>query len=391
MGSSTAISDDDGETTQPVTKGSRRNRLKGVLSRTKTKFQKKTGRSDNADDDVEDFLAAGRNSSSTGRPSTSDSFASGRPSTSDSLHHYHPSPESLFHNTFAQRQPSPRRVVVPKIDVSHSQRWPDARPVPSHDQAQDGFLRPYHQGRSRSASSLSKGPGRARGLNVQFTNQPPVIIGEGGDEAQTPPIEISRIAARARSLSPAATPRGIGMHSPSWDARPPLSQRQVRGNAPVDAGQREGPVFAGIRRVQTGMSPSSALSDTKRPLEKEFEMSLGLGSASMNSEPGNDGSSQLPPLLAPKPIHPPAPYLSLKNIPEAHDLRSVHGTINLRSKFDRHQRQPRPLLDDDAAPTLYEQLSQEEQKQRYPAPDDARSNYRQPRDHDLDIPSADQP
>ncbi|RMD39754.1 hypothetical protein DV735_g5379, partial [Chaetothyriales sp. CBS 134920] len=191
MGSSTTnLADDEAESTsQPhlITKASKRNRLKEVVSRTKTKFTKTAAESPQHDDDVEEFLAAGRNSSSTGRPSTSDSFTSGRP---------------------------------------------------------------------RSASSLSKGTARARGLSVQFTNQPPVIIGEGGDEAQAPPIEISRIAARARarSLSPALTTRDSG--------------------TPV------------------------------------------------------------------------------RNIPEAHDLRSAHGTINLRSKFDGQQRQQRqqqlfPEGDDD--------------------------------------------
>jgi hypothetical protein len=73
---------------------------------------------------------------------------------------------------------------LPKLDVSMASRWPTAAEV--------NRLRDTSRGRS---VSLKRG---RKGLNVRFTDSQPEIIGEGGDEAEAPTVEIS---ARRRAHS----------------------------------------------------------------------------------------------------------------------------------------------------------------------------------------------
>ena len=197
---------------------SRRGRLKDALNRTKTKIskvkeerdarkqkQEQEGPKLKLDNDVNDFLSAGRSSvASSHRPSVDTLAASPRPSTSES-----------------RSQPSPRRVLpisVPRIDVSASSRFPHAKEVDpdalvdqvgssaisSADLQSNSLLKPAYKSRSQSATSIASSDRKARirGLSVGFANVPPVIIGEGGEEAEAPPMEISRAKARARSASP---------------------------------------------------------------------------------------------------------------------------------------------------------------------------------------------
>lgn len=361
---------DEEETGDPVKGPSKRDRLKGVLGRTKTRLRRK-GHED--DGDVEDFLAAGRNSTSTGRPSISDSSAfadsatshhsnsdaltfadsvtsaqsdtltftdsvstSARPSTSDSSGNIRtttlPYPE---HDFVPPPQQSPRRIVVPRIDVSQSQRYPTAQTVELQKQEHiNAFLKPQYQARSQSASSLSKGRNRARGLSVTFTEAPPIVIGEGGDEAQAPPMEVSKTQVRARSVSPTPTPRSSGPVGRLFSLSP-LKRKPVPD--PVVSPVTEEPdlVSPGLRRVPTSFSPS----DQDRPLEKEFEMSLGLGSASTNSA-GSTGEQRAPFLHAPRPMHPPvAP-------PALHELKPAHRDDDLRSRFSSEESGPQhPFAD----------------------------------------------
>ena len=345
----------------PAEKPGRRNRFKSALSRTKTKLRKKDN-DDRADDEVEDFLAAGRNSTSTGRPSLSDSFTFGdstphqsdalnfadsspsysdRPPTSDSSTNVRstqiPHPDSFV----PPPQQSPRRVVVPRIDVSSSQRYPSAQPV-QNEPGRNEFLKPQYQGRSQSVSSLSKGRGRARGLSVSFTETPPIVIGEGGDEAQAPTIEVSKAKRRARSVSPTPTPRTTIPLGRLW-SRSPINRKPVPQKV-VSPVKEEADFFSpGIERVQTGMA--SPAIESKQAMDKEFEMSLGLSSASTTS-PGSMRSPQEPILHAPKPVRPPVPIPSVGNIPALHNLKSTHGTKNLRSKYERDQSGPQdPFAD----------------------------------------------
>jgi hypothetical protein len=253
---------------------------------------------------VNEFLAAGRTSISSwnsqnttshstathGYSSTATSSSdqqSPRPSTSDS--------SSTIHKT------SPRRIVVPRIDVSNSQRWPAAQPVRQQDSTtESNFLQPAYHSRSQSATSLSKRKGRARGLSVTFLDDPPVIIGEGGDDAPTPPVEISKAKARARSASPMSTRR---------------PQARAVANSPAVANNSFGPARPhdppdilrprGLRRIQTGMSPTSATTPTSA-LNREFEMTLRLD-AGLNSPDGEDGLSKIPEIVSPRPVRPVKP------------------------------------------------------------------------------------
>lgn len=296
---------------------SKRNRFKGAISRTKSKFRTRDSSPEDSDlttnDVVEDFLAGGRTSTST-RPSISDSlsFASDRPSTADSLPH-HPSPPTSTSDRFAAPQQPPRRIDVPRIDVSKSQRWPGALPTQPEDHDRSRFLRPEYQGRSQSVSSLSKGRRRSRGLSVTFIEAPPVIIGEGGDAAQTPPSEISRARARARSASPMPARLGLGLPPISFPVR-----RKPVPQPPVHASTEFEP--SALQRVQTGSS--AATQESKLAMNKEFEMSLGMGLLAGN-HPGTTA-----PLHAPTPIRPPV------SIPVVKELKSAPASSNLHMQFE---------------------------------------------------------
>lgn len=246
-------------------KHSKRGRLIDALNRTKTKLQhakeEREARKHSKDsqqpefkldDDVNDFLAAGRTSFTSSRPSfgsatvpqSEDSSAiyGSRPSTSDS-----------------KSQVSPRRgpPIVPRIDVSTSSRFPNARTVhpddrlPILDDAQTSpragsLLAPEYKSRSMSSSSIlsKERRQRVRGLSVGFADAPPVIIGEGGDEAQAPPVEISRAKARARSASPQGR-KTYTDPAPQGVARMAMSARGISDN-------NVGFVPRPLARVQTG-------------------------------------------------------------------------------------------------------------------------------------------
>lgn len=92
-------------------------------------------------------------------------------------------------------------LLAPRIDVATAQRWPGASDLLSKAKNQ------YHSDTnlSNSLPSSLRGPDRpsrprSKTLTVGFLNNPPDVIGEGGDESEIPPIEISRrrvAAARA--------------------------------------------------------------------------------------------------------------------------------------------------------------------------------------------------
>ena len=290
-------------------KQSRRDRFKGALARTKSKFKKENDKTQSTDlpDDVNDFLAAGRPSTlnkvapppidtrqqqhHTISPahedqSNSASSASPRPSTSD----------SISHSLVSQR--SPKRIPIPKIDVSTAQRWPRAQPVGTHDEDINDFLRPEYQVRSRSASSLSnfeaKQKRRNRGLSVSFMEAPPVIIGEGGDNAPTPPAEIGRARQRARSVSPIPTrapPPEPSMNG-TYGKRPSPIPPPRQTHALPDVLRPRA-----LQRIQTGGFSSSGL-------DKEFEMTLRMGSNAHSPSQGSAGGAtpSPPDIIAPKPM-----------------------------------------------------------------------------------------
>ncbi|KAI1620282.1 hypothetical protein EDD37DRAFT_172658 [Exophiala viscosa] len=301
-------------------KTSKRDKFKGALSRTKSKFKKNNDKSEETEQglsaDVNEFLAAGRTSTSSwnsqnttphspathgfSSTATSPDQQSPRPSTSDS--------SSTIHKP-------PRKLVVPRIDVSNSQRWPAAQPVRQQGSlAESDFLRPEYHSRSQSASSLSKRKGRARGLSVAFDDDPPVIIGEGGDDAPTPPMEISKAKSRARSASPMSTrqPHAPGMHHSPTAAHTHFSP--ARGHDPPDVLRPRG-----LQRIQTGTSPTSAASRSSA-LDREFEMTLRLGAG--HNSPDSQGSvTNTPEIVSPRPVRPIKPPPPIMEIPHPSGLR----------------------------------------------------------------------
>jgi hypothetical protein len=271
-------------------KTSRKDRWKGALARTKTKLKEHGKKGDKDDfklsDDVNDFLQAGR-------PSTSDSSASRSDTPSDKLLYPQRDHERMVQAGLTSHDPaenknitppralntaqrSPRGIPIPKIDVTRSQRWPSQQELGPG--GVENFLMPHHhpsqQARSQSQGAL---PGlrkgnRPRNLSVAFLEAPPVVIGEGGDEAEAPPREIGRAKARARSVSPMP---GRGM-----EGHPQQFRRKHVPTSAGSAGSGSSPQIPFrpplLTRVQTGYQgqhPTSAGSKSSAEMA-EFEMSL---------------------------------------------------------------------------------------------------------------------
>jgi hypothetical protein len=277
---------------------SRKDRFKGALQRTKTKLKEGSKKSDKDNfklsDDVNDFLQAGR-------PSTSDSGAARAETPPDKLlypqvdhdrmvqagitgaarteHRNLPTPPRPMNAPSR----SPRGMPIPRIDVSKSQRWPAQQEVRDlRAQEIDDFLRPAQRpdqhARSQSQGSM---PGRRKGnrprnLSVAFLEAPPVIIGEGGDEAEAPTIEIGRTKARARSVSPMPA----RVHAVEGNHLQQQQEQLRRKQIPTSTGSA-GSVSTisphpflpqNLARVHSGGVPTSATS--KSSADIEFEMSL---------------------------------------------------------------------------------------------------------------------
>lgn len=96
-----------------------------------------------------------------------------------------------FFNSACRTTPAKLRIEH-SIGVATAQHLPSAAGASRSDtEAALHIEKPFEQStRTRSASPLKRG--RNKGLHVRFTDVPPLIIGEGGDEADLPPKEISR-------------------------------------------------------------------------------------------------------------------------------------------------------------------------------------------------------
>ncbi|KAI9815598.1 MAG: hypothetical protein M1832_005459 [Thelocarpon impressellum] len=138
-----------------------------------------------------------------------------------------------------------------RLDTSRASRWPSASDVRRSSTTPSSF------GRSRQTSSSSRGrshsPKRGKGLTVKFTEEQPEIIGVGGDEADSPPRDISR--SRARSHSPVPHP-GSSLGS-GREKMPPKSASF--GQAPD-----ESPQLLPVRRRPTGLDQAPDDPDVRR-------------------------------------------------------------------------------------------------------------------------------
>ncbi|KEF56506.1 uncharacterized protein A1O9_06693, partial [Exophiala aquamarina CBS 119918] len=318
-------------------KTSKRDRFKGALARTKSKFKKHGDKNDEdhiLSDDVNDFLAAGRTSMS--------SLNNTAPSRGDALP-YHPTPSNPHSPrpstsdsaSFTQPKQSPRRLNVPRIDVSNSQRYPGALPIGtsnSESTPTNDFLRPEYQSRSQSVSSLAKGKRRSRGLSVTFIEAPPVIIGIGGDDAPAPPVEISKARARARSVSPMRnrTQANDPVYSPNRSPHQPSNG----GPGLPSHGPRQTPPDIlkprALQRIQTGLTPTTPVG--RSDLDKEFEMSLQLWGG-VHTPASSTASPLTPEIFAPTPIRPVHPPPAVMEMPEPHELKKEHSSGTLRKHF----------------------------------------------------------
>ncbi|GAB7356421.1 hypothetical protein MBLNU459_g7193t1 [Dothideomycetes sp. NU459] len=90
-----------------------------------------------------------------------------------------------------------RQQGAPRLDTGAAQRWPEAEDVRRAADAGDAQPRTLPNGR----------PKRRKNLTVGFARTAPEIIGEGGDEADTPVVEVSRMKAKQlRSFSDRVPP-----------------------------------------------------------------------------------------------------------------------------------------------------------------------------------------
>lgn len=94
-----------------------------------------------------------------------------------------------------------RGIPSPNLDLS-DRRYPSSSQDGSGSFASSASNPPAMPDSYPPVSrSRTKKP-RKKGLKVSFTSQVPELIGEGGDEAETPPIEVSQSRTRCRDANP---------------------------------------------------------------------------------------------------------------------------------------------------------------------------------------------
>ena len=126
-------------------------------------------------------------------------------------------------------------LPAPRIDTSAARRWPSAAEV--------------IQATTSTLNDHSRKTPQRKGLNVSFSNSPPVVIGEGGDEAELPTIALSksRQAPRADIL-----PQNGNLPGEAAASYQPLD-REKRAN-PDGNGILKAPP---LQRIQTGLNHQS--------------------------------------------------------------------------------------------------------------------------------------
>lgn len=128
---------------------------------------------------------------------------------------------------------STRPFPAPRIDVSVARRWPDAAQVRQGSGEENKVPSPLPVG-------LGGKPKRRKGLTVRFSPAHPEIIGYGGDETETPPIQISQARAYLARSQSERRPEETSFHA-DWPTggplphRPGIGDRSRTGNANIDA------------------------------------------------------------------------------------------------------------------------------------------------------------
>lgn len=368
---------------------SKRDRLKGAISRTKIKIDKlkedrearkqteeKKSEAFQLSDDVNDFLSAGRVSTASDRPST------GSTASVEADKFSAPTTHSVPSIQYPRLAHPPRRKPVPKIDVSVPSRFSGAQLVtegypPDNDTLRPiggTYLNPGSRPRS-SQSSISHGiseerRARIRGLSVGFAEVSPVVIGEGGDECEMPVTEISRIKARARSESPGRRRPYTGTIADGYQAlRTPLSRLPTGFGGQSEAPgpsllQRTADRPALLQRVSSNghvPAPVQRAELAGHELQKEFEMTLGSYGHVRNP------SLQI---VAPKPLHPPPSYQIIEN--GQLDESAASPTLSSRRSQVQYQAQTSaqpPLQVSPPAQSAYQSPRFRDPEQRTPSID----------------------
>lgn len=173
-------------------------------------------------------------------------------------------------------------IAIPRLDTSAASRWPTAAEVTRSSSSQSRERRESQTHRPR----VRKG----KGLRVKFTSAEPVIIGEGGEESETPPRAVSHSKARLQQI-----PSEGGTVTKDAD-RDVVTGRQrasepSREPSELDLAGEESFRPQPLRRTPTGISDVENRSSVEydspvSPLDEESSFLPHDPSYSDSSEPG---------------------------------------------------------------------------------------------------------
>jgi hypothetical protein len=194
----------------------KRERFRGAVQRGVSKVKKSDEESTRdgeftLNDDVKDFLTFRSPYSKPAAvpPSTPDSQRRNtspstpppfKPDIGNFLHKTDPS-DVLPHFPTLSRDPLP----VPRIDVNKSPRFPHARDLLGEENDNVDTISGLRM--QDDSGSPPRRKARRQGLAVRFSDNPPIIIGEGGDDAEEPTIYLLDKIARSRSDAPMSEPQ----------------------------------------------------------------------------------------------------------------------------------------------------------------------------------------
>lgn len=165
---------------------------------------------------------------------------------------------------------SPTKAVrPPRLDTQTIPRKSIPPTISQLGTPEPAFSRPSTSRSSTSLPGSSRRERRARGLRVIFTNAAPVIIGEGGDEAELPSCEVAKAWKSATHL-----PLSTSGHSSTVQAVAPLER----------GGGEEKIIRMPIHRVSTGLN--------RKPVGSANEPPPIINEQVMTMDPGHSGDPE---------------------------------------------------------------------------------------------------
>jgi hypothetical protein len=164
------------------------------------------------------------------------------------------------------------RKPVPRIDISSSPRWPDTFDITEHE-ASDRLVLNENDGASEGRTK----PARRKGLVVSFSDAAPLIIGEGGEEAEAPTRWISQMkqSSTTKSSTEDEAPSNLD-NSPATITHPSQELSSLPVSPVDDEPQPRGPVRAptGFGDDGSGQRVGSQNKDMK---DTNIELPLPIG------------------------------------------------------------------------------------------------------------------